>query len=83
MEIIRKERKLCPYCMEEHDVLHVRMSDSTVFKGQLVEYQALCEYCDRADEYWETDEYISQNHNAIKDAYDKVCLLKESIGCDK
>ena len=34
MEIIRKERKLCLCCMEEHEVSYVRVKEKNVFKGE-------------------------------------------------
>lgn len=57
--------------MEEHDVLHVKLLETNVFKGQKVEYEALYEYCDKADEYWANGEYISRNYLAMKDSYQK------------
>lgn len=69
MEIIRKERKLCLCCMEEHDVSYVRVKEKNVFKGQEVEYDVIYEYCDIADEYISSDVMISTNDISLKNAY--------------
>ena len=76
MEIIRKERKLCLCCMEEHDVSYVRLKEKNLFKGQEVEYHVIYEYCEVADEYIASDSMISINDISLKNAYrEKVGLL--------
>lgn len=76
MEIIRKERKLCLCCMEEHEVSYVRLKEKNVFKGQELEYDVIYEYCDEADEYVSSDSMISINDISLKNAYrEKVGLL--------
>ncbi|MBQ8638497.1 MAG: DUF4065 domain-containing protein [Lachnospiraceae bacterium] len=55
--------------MDAHEVKIVREKDHTIFKRVMVEYEAVYEYCDRADEYLETGEMISQNDLAMKNAY--------------
>lgn len=69
MEVIKKEKRLCSCCMEEHDVMIVREEEHTIFKNQPIDYYAVYEYCDRADEYQATEEMISDNDLAMKDAY--------------
>lgn len=69
MNIIRKEKRLCPCCMEEHEVSIVRLKDTAVFKGVAVEYEAICNYCDLADEYYESEEMMEANDMAMKNAY--------------
>ena len=78
MIIIRKEKRLCTCCMEEHEVSTVRINDTAVFKGVEVEYDAVCEYCDLADEYYESDYMISENDVAMKNAYRKKMGLLTS-----
>ncbi len=76
MEIIRKECKLCLCCMEEHEVLYVRLKEKNVFKGQEIEYDVIYEYCNKTDEYVSSDVMISTNDIALKNAYrKKVGLL--------
>ena len=82
MEIIRKERKLCLCCMEEHEVSYVRVKEENIFKDIQVEYDACYEYCDVADEYFSTDSLLSENDISLKNAYrKKVGLLESSQIC--
>ena len=69
MNIIRKEKRLCTCCMEEHEVSVVRLTDTAVFKGVTVEFEAESNYCDLADEYYETEDMLSANDMAMKNAY--------------
>ena len=78
METIRNEHKLCLCCMEEHEVSYVRVKEVNVFKGIQVEYDAFYEYCDVADEYFSTDNLISENDVSLKNAYRKKMGLLES-----
>ena len=71
MNIIRKENRLCTCCMEEHEVSVVRFMDTAVFKEVNVEYEAISNYCDLADEYYESAEMLSENDIAMKNAYRK------------
>lgn len=83
MEILKKERKMCLCCMQEHEVALVRYWDKTLFKEQEVEYEVICEYCELADEYFESDEMISTNTLAMKNAYrKKMNLLTTENICD-
>lgn len=75
MKVIRKEHKLCLHCMEEHEVLHARIMDKNVYKGQEVTYAAIYEYCANADEFWANEAYLTQNDSAMKAAYQKALLL--------
>ena len=76
METIRVEKKLCMCCMEEHEVQIVRVNESATFKGEKVEYSAIYEYCDRADELLAREEMISANDISMKNAYrEKVGFL--------
>lgn len=69
MEIIRKEKRLCSCCMEEHEVMIVREEEHNIYKDQPVTYFAIYEYCDRVDEYQATEPMIAQNDIAMKNAY--------------
>jgi putative zinc finger/helix-turn-helix YgiT family protein len=76
MKIVKKEKKLCLICMEEHEVQTVIVEDTETFKGEEVSFYALYEYCDQADEYLETEDMIKKNSLAMKDAYrEKISLL--------
>jgi putative zinc finger/helix-turn-helix YgiT family protein len=62
--------------MEEHEVSTVKLIDTAVFKGVTVEYEAVSNYCDLADEYYETEEMLAKNDMAMKNAYrSKMGLL--------
>ena len=61
MNIIRKENRLCTCCMEEHEVSVVKYIDTAVFKDVTVEFEAVSNYCDLADEYYESAEMLSEN----------------------
>lgn len=69
METIRIENKLCMLCMEEHDVQVVQVVEHNIFKDVSIEYTATYEYCEIADEYIATEEMISSNDIAMKNAY--------------
>ena len=76
MEILKKSQKICPCCMEEHEVSVVLVQEKNVFKGVEVTYNATYEYCERCDEYNATEEMIRANDIALKNAYrNKVGLL--------
>ncbi len=66
MTNVKTEKKLCPCCMEEHDVQTVVVRESNVFKGVPVEYNAEYFYCDRADETYAEEPQIVQNDIAMK-----------------
>ena len=69
MKVIEKIKKFCISCMEEHDVLVVKEIESTTFKDQRVEYEAIYEYCENTEEYISTEEMIVANDIAVKNAY--------------
>ena len=82
MEIIRKECKLCLCCMEKHEVSYIRVKEKNIFKGQEVEYEAIYEYCDKADEVISSEEMTTINDLSFKNAYrKKVGLLETSQIC--
>ena len=76
MTNVKTEKKLCPCCMEEHEVRTVVVRESNVFKSVPVEYDAEYFYCDRADETYAEEPQIAQNDIAMKNAYrEKTGLL--------
>ena len=52
MEIINTQQKICPCCMEQHDVQTVTIRENNVFKGVSVEYKAEYNFCDKANEFY-------------------------------
>jgi len=64
--------------MTEHEVKTVLIHDKSEFKGVEVEFDAVYEYCDKADEYYEVDDAITQNDINLKDAYRRAMGLMTS-----
>ena len=69
MKIIKAERKLCPCCMEEHDVKTISVMENNVFKEVPLEYKAEYLYCDKANETYADEQQLSSNDVAMKNAY--------------
>ena len=63
--------KICPCCMEEHEVQKITIIERNVFKNVPVEYQAEYFYCPRADETYADEQQIIANDAAMKNAYRK------------
>lgn len=76
MKILKTEKRLCPCCMEEHDVQTIEVMEKGVFKSTPVEYRAEYTYCDRAEEAFAEEPQISANDISMKNAYrEKMGLL--------
>lgn len=76
MNILESEVKPCPCCMEEHEVFTVLVDEKNIFKNEEISYEAMYEYCDKADEYIAREDMIDANDIAMKNAYRrKVGLL--------
>lgn len=71
MEVLKAQNKLCLSCMEEHEVQEVAVPEENIYNGKLVNYIAIYEYCNYAEEYTQTEEMIRKNNIAFKDAYKK------------
>ena len=69
MNILKTENKLCLCCMEKHEVKTIKIHEKVTFKGIPVEYDATYEYCDKCENTLETEEMITENHNALLSAY--------------
>ena len=61
--------KICPCCMEEHDMQKITVMEHNVFKNVPVEYLAEYFYCPRADETFADEDQITANDKAMKKAY--------------
>ena len=76
MNEIKKEKKLCICCMEEHDVKTVRMMEHTKIKDICVDYEATYFYCDYAEILY-MDELQMRENNIVKEkAYEKMAACK-------
>ena len=78
MKVLKKEMKHCISCMEQHDVDIVEIEEKGTFKGELVSFSAVYEYCSNTEEYLETEEMMRKNSLAQKDAYRKAVRLLTS-----
>ena len=77
MQIIKTENKLCPVCMEKHNVQTVIVEDIGIYNNREVPFYAICEYCSNAETYFETENLIRANNKAMKEAYNCNILYNE------
>ncbi len=79
MEIIKREKKLCTCCMEEHEVNTVRVQEETTYKGYRICYNATYYHCSLADEFYMDEEQIKANDICLKNVYRKQKGLLTSL----
>ena len=72
IKIIKREKRLCTCCMEEHEVKTVLIKERTIFKNVNVNYDAIYLYCDLADELYANEDQLQENDIHLKDAYRKM-----------
>jgi len=53
----------------------VEIEEIGFYKGQEVTFKAIYEYCNKADEFLETEEMIRLNKERIKNAYENLLKL--------
>ena len=89
MEIIKREKKFCFCCMEEHEISIVKIRENNIFKGETVEYDATYEYCEKANETIASEKMMSSNDISMKNAYRKkmglletteICAIRQKYG---
>ena len=79
MKIISRVLQRCYMCSETHDVLIVEETQKTNYKGEEIVYSGVYEYCEYADEMFESEEMINVNRLKLIDVYRaKVGLLNSS-----
>lgn len=87
--IIQKEKKMCPYCMKVHEIETVELAEGTIYKGEEVEYLAMYEHCGVTNEYFQTEEQLTQGFLEMKNAYrrktgrlttDEICFVRHKYG---
>ena len=71
MKVVKSKKKLCPCCMEEHEVKTILMKEQATFKNSKLEYEALYWYCDATDELYMDERQMKENDICLKDAYRK------------
>ena len=67
MKIIKREKRLCTCCMEEHEVKTVLVEEKMTFKNVKIVYEATYFWCDAADVFYMQKNYLNQ-----KAAYQKI-----------
>ncbi len=78
MKTIKKMKCLCPSCMEEHMVSIIEDEQINVFKGEQIRYLAQYHYCKNTDEYYASEEQMSENDISMKNEYRKKAGLLTS-----
>lgn len=78
MKVLKRIKKLCLSCMEMHCVQSVLVTEQNIYKKELVEFEALYEYCENLGEFTETEEMLKINDLSMKDAYRKKMNLLTS-----
>jgi putative zinc finger/helix-turn-helix YgiT family protein len=69
MKLLRKEKRYCPRCTDNHVVKIVSQTKRAVIKGVEFNYEAEALYCDTNDSYAVDAEMAGRNDTAMKDAY--------------
>ncbi len=72
MKIINTQKRICPCCMEEHEVKTVLVKEHSLFKDKTVEFEAQYMYCDKADEMFAEGDQLRINDINLKDSYRKA-----------
>ena len=75
---MNEETKLCPCCMEKHNIQIIEIKENNMFKGIPIEYNAEYFYCDKTDEMYAEEPQISLNDISMKNAYRKKMGLLTS-----
>ena len=65
---LKSENKLCLLCMEEHEFKTVEVLETEMVKEKEVQFKAIYEYCERADELLETEDFIRLNSKSMREA---------------
>ncbi len=61
--------RICPCCMEDHEIQTVIVDEMNIFKDVSVEYKAEYNYCSKTDEMYADEQQVSANDIAMKNAY--------------
>ncbi len=66
----------CPYCESIHEVRKIKRTESIVFKGKNVSYEAVHYECNNCHEIFDSAQMMDENLLAAREAYE---LLEESV----
>ena len=79
MKIIKREKRICSCCMEEHEVKTVIVMNYSTFKNRNVDYEATYQFCDLAGELYMNEQQMRDNDISLKDAYIKPANKKSRL----
>lgn len=79
--VLRREKKLCVACMEEHEVLTIRLLEHTRFRGTSLTYKATYFYCDNDDMFYADEQMLQDNRAAMLKTYQKTIKERERSIC--
>lgn len=89
MKIIKSEKRICPCCMEEHEVKTVIIMDRATFKNRKIDHEASYLFCDLANELYMDEQQMQDNDISLKNAYRKkeglltstqICEIRAKYG---
>lgn len=69
MTVISSEKRICPCCMEEHEVQTVILDTNNIYKGKHVRCNATYLFCEKAQKLFADESLIKTNWNNLKNAY--------------
>ena len=72
IKIIKREKRLCTCCMEEHEVKTVLVEEKMTFRNVKIVYEATYFWCDAADVFYMDEEQMQKNYLNQKAAYQKI-----------
>lgn len=73
--ILRKEKRYCPICDKEHEIILKKIKQTSTIKDSEVENDIYVYFCEIENEEFEDGELLEQNLVAIRDAYRKKANL--------
>lgn len=69
MLLIKKEKRMCFDCMQEHEIQIVKVKENNIFKNEEISFEAEYDYCENTEGFLESEEQIKKNDLAMKDAF--------------
>ena len=72
MKIVRNENRICPSCMEQHEIDVVEDLESVEYKNVMVTFFATYWYCSNTDEYFADEDMMRANKLAVINTYRKM-----------
>lgn len=78
MRIIKSINQTCFICGEVHNLLTIQETTVGYYKGVEIVYDGVFDFCDRANEMYESEEWMSTNRLSMIDVYRKTVGLLSS-----